>query len=253
MIKFFLLWCIVPFVVSAAPFQVVYMGCFQGGAPAFERTFDALLREKISAEKEIVALDQAVAQRYAERINFGGYTTVSQSLIEKLRSMCTDSTVFIWGRIHKYSIQKESSGWFNAQLTGNMAITYNFYSLNDPLSAYTTALACSVSVQKGSIFTYPVDRFSPVSIHDRQSVVATLQEEAVLRSAELILKVVKREYMHSKSRLDTSIAQYKAPSFSDVFDVPSVEARTNDQAPVDYNQIPEVNATKTDTISGGSR
>ena len=208
--------------------EIAFIGIHGENAPAVEKTFDRLLREHLSVMPEIKAADYIETQRYANLIRFNDFPTVSRNLVAEMIKVAPETTLFVWGTIKEYHISPVRKYLFGVSLEAKLTIGLTMYSLADRTYAYAGNVKATVNKPKGFIFMSPVDKVTHITALDRTELLEKLVYEAVRVSGQMIGAVAKTQNGNETGPAAT-VEQYKVPSISDVFAVPSVEARSLDQ------------------------
>lgn len=224
--------------------DVVFIGLSGENAPAVEKTYDRLLRERLSVMPGIKAVDYLQTQRYREQINFEDYPTVSRVLVESLNKLVSDTTLFVWGTVKEYRISAIRKNLIGSALKGELTIGLNIYNSAHQTYAYAGNVKASVSKSKGLIFFSRLDRAVHISALDRTEMLEELESKAVANSARMISAITK---IVEKGTRTADVEQYKVPSLSDVFSVPSMEAPTvKQESPDSTHAGSKANSQKTD-------
>jgi hypothetical protein len=213
------------FVCSAK--DIAFIGLNGEKAPAVEKTFDRLIREHLSVIPDVKSVDYLQIQKYQQIIFFSDNSTVSESLVELLEKYAPESTLFVWGWVKDYRITAVRRKLFNAALKGELTIGLTMYSLSEKKFAYSGNVKAEDYKSKGLIFFGSVDQSVHATALDRAEILEKLVNQAVENSGRIISAVAKSQTFTNNK--DSDVQQYKVPSISDVFSVPSLEAPNLDQ------------------------
>jgi hypothetical protein len=220
-------WCLVivfPMILVAKDIEVVVIGVGFGGAPSFEDAFDKRLREDLSTTPEVYTTDYLQTQSYRRKIHFDNYPTVSRKLVESLRQYCSDSTIFVWGKIKNYSIKSVRRYLIRSAIRGEMTFTLTMYSLRYKDYAFSGDVQCSFEKPEGLVFFGPVDEEVHISGSKRAEITEQLVDLATQKSANMIMAVIRSEGLRAARESNSGgLEAYQIPSVQDVFSVPSVE------------------------------
>lgn len=213
-----------PAVIWAKGIEVVVIGVVSGGAPSFEDAFDKRLREDLSIAPELNVTDYLQTQNYRRKVHFDDYPTVSRKLVESLKQYCSDSTIFVWGKIKNYSIKSVRRYLIRSAIRGEINITFNIYSLRYKDYAFSGDVECDFEKPEGLIFFGPVDEELHISGSERTEIVDKIVDLASRKSASMIMTVIRGEGLRAARESNSSgMEAYQVPSVQDVFSVPSVE------------------------------
>ena len=214
-----------PALLFAKDIEVAVIGITQGGAPAFEETFDKRLRENLSMLPELAIVDYAQTQAYRRKIRFDEFPTVSRKLVESLKQYCTDSTMFVWGSVKKSAIKGIRKSAIKGFIRGEITISLNMYSLRYKNYAFSGDIQTDFKKRKGFVFFGEAENELLPSAIDRNEIMEQLLDSAALKSAQMVATVIKSERLHAEKESESGGAnKYEIPSVSDMFNVPSVEA-----------------------------
>ena len=213
-----------PMVILPKGIEVVVIGVGPGGAPSFEDAFDMRLREDLSIAPELYTADYLQTQNYRRKVRFDDYPTVSRKLVESLKQYCSDSTIFVWGRIKNYSIDGVRKYLIGSAIRGEITFTLNMYSLRYKDYAFSGDVTCGFEKRKGLVFFGPVDEELHISGSERAEIVDKIVDLAARKSTAMILAVIRGEGLRAaKESSAGGMDAYQVPSVQDVFSVPSVE------------------------------
>jgi hypothetical protein len=218
------------FTVSAGngSFTVAFIGLTPGGAPAFEESFGRHLQEKFATTQDVNTVDYTVIQKLRGKINFQNLTTISPQTLETLRRFYSDSTVFIWGTVDRYSVRNARAGLLHAQVSAEATIRIIIYSFSERNYTFSDKIVCSANKPSGWLFFHPFTASSKVSAPDFSAALDLLEKEAVDKSFTLVNKIIKTEIMNQRRNQRTAGTKTSNPAISDLFNVPSVEAASLD-------------------------
>jgi hypothetical protein len=213
-----------PASTHAVGVDLVFLGVLGNDAPAIEKSFDARLREALSVNPEYHVIDYLTSQDYRHRIKFDDFPTVSRRLVEGLRDLSADSTVFVWVSVKNRSVKPVRRWLVRASAYGELTLTLNMYSLRYREYAFIGDVKSSAEKSEGFIFFYPLEKGVHIPASDQVEIGEMLVNAAAFRSADLINAVVKSEKQRVIFSSDTGgMAKYKAANISDMFNMPSVE------------------------------
>jgi hypothetical protein len=205
--------------------ETVVIGLTSGGAPAFEESFDKRLREDLANFQELYTADYLQTVNYRKKIRFDEFPSVSRKLVESLKQYCSDSTIFIWGAVKKYSVTAIRKNLIRSVVRGEITVSLTMYSLRYKDYAFCGDVNFSVEKPKGYVFFSPVDESVQIAGSQRSEITDELVNGATQKSADMIMTVIRNELIRSEkeSGAGNAMDSYQIPSVQDVFSVPSVE------------------------------
>ena len=214
---------------AVAGVDLVFLGVLGNDAPAIENTFDARLREALSVNPDFHVIDYLTSQDYRRRIKFDDFPTVSRRLVEGVRDLSADSTVFVWVSVKSRFVKPVRRWLVKASAYAELTLTLNIYSLRYKDYAFIGDVTSSAEKSEDFIFFYPLETVH-ISAADQVELTGNMVNAAAFRTADLISAVVRSEKQRAAFSSDSSgMSKYKAASISDMFNVPSVEAANVDR------------------------
>lgn len=222
-------WILIPTTVfcqstSAGFNQILFLGINNRGAPALSKTYERMLRERLSTIPLLKVTDFEQTIRYKDYVKFQQYPTISISLLSKLQQILPDSIVLVWGDVAQKSISPSRKKIFgsvlNAQITTNLSIfnpAQNSYLFNGVIKSekkFPGPWIYFASPQKNVL----------VNAQKRNELFHILLEEAAAKSASILSSIIQNKQTEDDTSKPSEDAQNNEPSISDVFSVPSVEA-----------------------------
>jgi hypothetical protein len=186
-----------PAMLSAKGIEVVVIGISQGGSPAFEETLDKKLREKLFNSQELFIDDYQQTRFYRRKINFDESPVVSTKLLESLKQYCTDTTVFVWGEVKKFSMKGVRRNFVFGYIKGELTISLNIYSMRNKNFTFSGDVTAEFEKKKEMIFFGAAeDEIMPSTI-DKTEITENLLDKCAQNSAHLISTVIKSERLHA--------------------------------------------------------
>jgi hypothetical protein len=251
-----LLSLFLPIRAHAVGADLVFLGVLGNDAPAIEKAFDTRIREALSVNPEYHMLDYLASQDFRHRIGFDDFPTVSRRLVEGLRQFSSDSTVFVWLSVKRYSVRPVRTWVVGASARGELVLTLNMYSLRYKEYAFIGDVNSTVDKYEGLVFFYPLETGVHIPAADRVQLMEKLVTAAAFRASDLITSVVKSEKARATLLSDSGgMSKYKAASISDMFSVPSVEGASVDRSrkrPPPKPQVPTENVQQPASSTGAA-
>jgi hypothetical protein len=225
--KLLLLCILFPFhiLIHAGVREAVFIGLTRGGAPAIELTFDKLLRDQLAVQPTILISDYLQTQHYSSLIRFHEFPVVSRTLVESIEKFASDTTLFIWGTITKSSITPQRKNLIMASIKGEVDITLTIYCLAKKEYAYTGKIHAEATRPKGIILTQSVSSTIHADAIDQSALMDECSAQAVRKAIDIINGVVRNLTSTDAAVAPENTESYMVPSISDVFSIPSIEAR----------------------------
>jgi len=211
--------------VFAQNITVVFMGILPGGAPEFEKRFDALLREQVTVLPGVNIADYDGTQYLKKKVDFVNSPVITRSFVEKLMLVSSEKTLVVWGDISHFNIKPVRRWLVGAEAVGTLTLSLTMYSLDFGEYAFIGDISCQASVPKAPVFFRSVDKVTHITTSDRSTIIAKLQNLAAQKSTDVINGVIKSQMVKSGVLRPDEVKTKKVPSVSDLFDIPTVEAR----------------------------
>ena len=118
---------------------------------------------------------------------------------------------------------------FWSQLEGKLVLELTMYSLYRRDYAYAGRVQAEVSRSKEAVFFSPVSKVVHVTALERAELLQELGTKAVQISSRMIAAVIQNEQPRPGKAVAKEVKEYKVPSISDVFTVPSMQGRAVNQ------------------------
>ncbi len=232
----------------AGDIEVVVIGITGGSSPAYGEEFDKRLRENLSMVKELFITDFPQTQWYRRKIGFDETRVVSRKLIESMKQYCTDSTVFVWGTIKSFLVKGARRSLIRGYVRGECTVSLNMYSLRRGDYSFSGDIHVDLEEPKGFILFGPAEKEITVTAIDRKDIIGRLIERGARQSAQTIATVIRSERLHAAKESESAgVNKYEAPSVSDMFTVPSVEAAAVEKKRKQAPRPPDSTASQTKT------
>ena len=207
-----------------AQYQILFMGMKGGGAPACEESFEHLLRHELTTIEALKTIDYVETQRYREMTDFLRYATVSQKSLNSLQKFISDSVLIIWGSVNSLELKPVRKNVFGAAIKGELTARILVYDLLLRGYAYNGNITGTVSARGSPVFLSPVGKVTHITAAQRASLTDSLIRSTVLSSVDVIKSILETARKPDSRKETETNQQNAAPSISDVFTVPSVEA-----------------------------
>lgn len=173
--------------------DLILLGFNGQNAPSIGKTYDRLLRERLSVKPDIQLSDFVQCQRYKKMIKFEDYPTVSIDNIESIAKYVKDTTFFVWGTVEKFQIAPNRRWLIQAQVKGELKISLNMYNLSERRLVYAGTIRCVEYESKGLVFFTPVSKSIHISALDQTDILEKLEYKAVDKSSQMISATIRSE------------------------------------------------------------
>ncbi len=218
-----------------AEIEILFVGVSEGGAPSFEKSFEAMVLDQCAITHTLKQADPMAMERFRIKSDKGAIFPLDKANLEFMVRHGMDSTLLVWATIRSYSIAVERRRIFGSDIVGLASIQVSMYSLRDRYYLYAGEVKALVSTKGPMLF---FDRANDARPSASELVRATelLTKKSSERTMRMIMAVIQSR-VSATSKPDVVAAEgverYKEPSLSDVFGVPSIEAQTvGDEEPI---------------------
>lgn len=207
--------------------RIIIMGVVPGKAPEFEKEFEKLLRQEIVVIPKVSVADYNDTEYLKRKSDFFDAPVVSRRLVNTLRSISHDRLLVVWGEIEDFTIKPVRHLLLGAKAVGSLRFTLTMYSLSLKEYSYLGEFESKTNIPKPPVFFRNVEKVTHISASDRTTLINELSRIAVAKSVDIMTGVVQNLLVSegiSESSSPEGVKLKKAPSVSDLFDIPSVEA-----------------------------
>lgn len=227
--------------------DVVFLGMIDNNHPAVEKTYDRLFRENLSVMPYIHFVDYVLSQKYRHDVELDGSTFVSRNLLQSLQRCAPETTLFIWGKINSYKIEPKRKGLIRASINGELKVDLTMYSLENKEFTYNGTLHIKKEKPKGVIWFDKVSKVVHITALEHTEMLENLEQECATQSGAMVESVIRNLTQQENSTL-LKVKKTSAPTISDVFTVPSVEAREIRNQGAKKNESKSGSKTQGDTL-----
>ncbi len=208
--------------------RIIFMGVVPGKVPEFEKEFEKLLRQEMVVIPKVSLTDYNDTEYLKRKSDFFDAPVVSRSLVQSLRSISHNKLLVVWGEIEEFNIKPTRHLVFGAKAVGSLRFTLTMYSLRFKDYSYLGEFESITSIVKPPVFFQNVDKVTHISASDRTDIIKTLSKQTVVKSVDIITSVIRNllisEGITPSTSSEGGVKAQKAPSVSDLFDIPTVEA-----------------------------
>ena len=207
----------------SAPDHVLFLGITEKGAPASSHSFERQLRAVLDTMNAVQLMNPVETQRYREMTGFDRYTDVSQSMNGRPLKLLPDSVLIIWGSVNSLEFHPVRKHLFGAAIRGELRAEISVYSIRQRSFLYNGSVVNTVTLGKSPVFFSSVEKSTRLSAAERVALTDSLIHLAVFSCTEVISSLLKAGKTPAEMASEAD-KHRNAPSISDVFTVPSVEA-----------------------------
>ncbi|MBD3345329.1 MAG: hypothetical protein GF401_09735 [Chitinivibrionales bacterium] len=208
-------------VLSAESMDILFLGIFEGGAPSFEKSYEQMLRENLATFDGTNLIDRAQTEKFKSMLDFRGTPVLSKTLALSLQRHYMDTILVVWGEIRNYTVTPYRRNLIGSGIIGKVTASLTMYSLRDRDMAFAGDIECEIAIGK-DLFYFGSMKKLHISAAEQSKIIETLSVEAANKSAQMVKAVARAKI--EQTRLEfTGVEEYKEPSISDVFNIPSVE------------------------------
>jgi len=206
--------------------DVFFLGLEPGGAPALEETCERLIRENMATAHGVNLFSTIDTRQFMYQNGLERDVVLSSSLVRRLSENFPDSTYLVWGTFQNVTIEKKRRFLFSTVISGSARLTLHIYSIIFRDFAFAGDIDASAQINDRLFWLYPLEH-DPVSATKQATISNTLARVCARHTADLIVSLVKTSRREEEGTGEfIGAEQYKVPSISDVFTIPSVEAAT---------------------------
>jgi hypothetical protein len=220
-------WC----AVQAQGIHVMFAGIEKANAPVFGNRYDQGMRDRLNAAYDVTPIDWGETQRLAEKIGLTSYSQVSLALVHTLQRYVADSTLLVWGRVEKYSVEAKRRGIFRAHVVGTVSVALMLYSLSDQNYMFVGKAEASTDIKKPPAWFRKADEVTHISAEDRDKIADELARQTADKTTKVISAVVyglkARQSEETTTQTDTTAG---APNIYDMLQVPSDQTAPQQEA-----------------------
>ncbi len=215
--------------VGAEEIQLINFGNLKGRQPAVEKEFDHELGIRLSTIEGMNLMDKDKSDLLKKRSDFVNMPTLSQKLINSLRESAEEKSLLVWCEIKDLSIKPKRKWVLGAEAVGQMKVKLYMYSLYFGEYIFTGEISSQASKAKAPVFFRNVEKITHITSEERQVLSRKMASDILIKIEDLVISVTRSELIKTGILLPEEIKKEKAPSVSDMFNIPSVEAPEVDE------------------------
>ena len=205
--------------------HVCFLGITGDGAPGSRQSFEQQLRNVMDTMDGVHLVDFVSSMRYREITELDRYSRSSRNLLGNLVYHIPDTVLVIWGTIESVDFQPVRKHVLGAAVNGSLIAGLSAFSLKQKKFAFNGTVTSSVTVKEQPVYLSPVEKVTHLSASKRSVLTDSLIHLAVVNCHDVLRSILKESGKLSADLAGEDQSQQKAPSISDVFTVPSLEAR----------------------------
>jgi hypothetical protein len=209
---------------ATAATSILFLGLSGDGAPAIERTFERTLRDKITTTPDLAIIGYDESQRYRRKLDLDQTSGIPENRLAELQEYLPDSAFAVWSQIKKLTVTPVRDHLIKALIKGELQTRLVVFNVSTGSFAYSGTITSTAEKRKEYILFSPIEQTN-VSATDRDEVINKLVVHAVTECANIIDSLHRSELQKTRpAQAEAESPGNRAPSISDVFTVPSVEA-----------------------------
>lgn len=215
--------------VVSEEIQIINFGNLAGRQPAIEKEFNHELEIRLSTVEGMYLMDRDKADLIKKRADFVNSPTLSKKLINSLRESADEKSLIVWCEIMDLSIKPKRKWGLGAEALGKMKVKLYMYSLYFGEYIYTGDIESQASKAKAPVFFRNVNKITHITSEERKELSDKMVVEILSKIENIVLSVSRSELIKTGVLLPEEVKKEKAPSVSDMFNIPSVEAPEIDE------------------------
>lgn len=214
---------------AAEEIQLINFGTLLGRQPAIEKKFNYEMGIRLSTVEGMHLLDRDKTDLIKKRSDFENMPNLSKKLINSLRESSEEKALLVWCEIEDMQITPKRKWLLGAEAVGEMRIKLYMYSLYFGAYIFSGELKTQATKPKEPVFFRNVNKVTHITSQDRQELMDKMSFNILENIETLVISVSRSELIKTGVLLPEEIKREKAPSVSDMFNIPSVEAPEIDE------------------------
>ena len=204
--------------------HVCFLGITGNGAPGSRQSFEQQLRNVLDTMNGVRLVDYVSSIRYRELTELDRYSRSSRDLLANLVHYIPDTVLVIWGTVEHVAFQPVRKHFIGAAVNGSLTAGISVFSLKQRKFAFNGNVTSSISSKEPSAGLSSVEKVTHLSASKRVLLTDSLIRLAVANTRDILFSLLEEQGKLTAGFTDDDQSRQKAPSISDVFTVPSVEA-----------------------------
>lgn len=213
----------------AEEIQLINFGTLFGRQPAIEKKFNYEMGIRLSTVEGMHLLDRDKTGLIKKRADFENMPNLSSKLISSLRESAEEKALLVWCEIEDLQINPKRKWLLGAEAFGEMSVKLYMYSLYFGDYIFSGELTAQANKPKEPVFFRNVNKITHITSQDREELMGKMSSDILKKIENLVISVSRSELIKTGVLLPEEIKKEKAPSVSDMFNIPSVEAPEIDE------------------------
>ncbi|MDG5815239.1 hypothetical protein QA601_09130 [Chitinispirillales bacterium ANBcel5] len=209
---------------NAKTAEVAFLGFRGDGAPQIEKTFERMLRERLSINPEFKTVDVATVESLVRRINFYHHDQLSFKELDSIHKYLSDSTLVAWTNITSCKFRPVRRQIIRKAIEGKLSVELGIYCLGHKRHIFSGLIEVTAEEMKGFHFFGSVEKKTHITATERTELLDRLVKKAVNELDRMIALTV-RTTPPLPSPQDQSTEVTRTPTISDIFTMPSMESQ----------------------------
>lgn len=216
-------------VIVAEDIQLINFGNLPGREPSIEKKFNQELGLRLATVQGMQTMDEDKSDNLKRRSDFVNRPTLTRKLIESLREAADEKSLLVWSEISHLSVTPKRKWIFGAEAFGEMTVKLYLYSLYFGEYIYSGELKSEASKAKSPVFFRNVEKITHIKPQERIELSEKMSNDILSQIEDLVISIARSELTKSGVLLPQEVKKERAPSVSDMFNIPSVEAPEIDE------------------------
>lgn len=204
--------------------QLINFGNLSGKEPSIEKKFNHEMNLRLATVQGMDLMDRDKTDYLKKKSDFENMPSLSRKLVNSLRESAEEKALLIWSDIEELSVVPKRKWLIGAEAAGTMKVRLCLYSLYFGEYIYTGELYASVSKAMAPVFFRSAEKVTHITPQIRSELIDILSSNILSQIEDLAISVARSELIKSGVLLPEEIKREKAPSVSDMFNIPSIEA-----------------------------
>lgn len=209
--------------------QLINFGNLEGRQPAVEKAFNYEMSIRLSTVEGMYLMDRDKTDMIKKRSDFVNEPTLSAKLINSLKESADEKALLVWCEIEDLSIKPKRKWGLGAEAYGEMKVKLYMYSLYFGAYIFTGTIESQASKAKPPVFLRSVEKITHITSEERKMLSDKMISDILSKIEDIVISVNRSELIKTGIMLPKEVKKEKAPSVSDMFNIPSVEAPEVDE------------------------
>ena len=209
--------------IAAEEYALINFGVIFGGAPSIEKTFNREMRIRLSSVEGLMATDYDLSSKIKRDADFENDPVLSPKLINSIRSYSADRSIVAWVKIDVLSIVPKRKAVVTAVAAGKLRVKLFLYSLYFGEYLYSSTIETTAEIKKGALFFRPAEKIIHITAQENRELSKEMVAKSIDEIEELVTAIVRSELLKSGTVMPSTVKKERAPSVSDMFNIPSAE------------------------------